>query len=95
MAWQQSVGVANPFPEAAVDQVALEDVIAEIEVTRKHWFDGRSLTLYDFAFRSTRMLPSREALALSRGHLFPGVLEGCLARLEREARSHWADARTQ
>lgn len=84
--WQAKVGVTNPFPEAAVNAVPIQNILAEIVVTRKHFFDNGDLTFYDFDFKSIKLLPSEDMQTLKFGDQFPMELKLKLGMLERTAR---------
>lgn len=91
--WQKKVGVTNPFPEAAVNALPVKNILAEIEVTRKHFFDNGDLTFYDFDFKSIKLLPSEEMQKLEFGEEFPTQLQLKLKMLEKTARNTWLAAR--
>jgi hypothetical protein len=93
-AWQKKVGVPNPFPEAAVNEVSADDILAEVEVTRRHYFDGRALTFYDFEISQTRIL-DREGLAARYGRHFPSALEQRIQSLKGAAKNTWSSAKAQ
>ncbi|TWS97321.1 hypothetical protein [Reyranella sp. CPCC 100927] len=99
-AWQKRLHVSNPFPEAAVAQIPIEDILAEIEVTRKYFFDADAsgagaVTLYDVDFKTTRVLPSRSAQTAIYGSHFPIQLEALMQGLQQSARQAFAGARTR
>jgi len=93
--WQKKVGVTNPFPEAAVNSIPVENILAEIEVTRKHFFDNGDLTFYDFEFKKITLRPSEEVQALQFGAQFPVQLKLKLNMLEKTARSTWLTAKSR
>jgi hypothetical protein len=95
--WQNDTGGANPFPEAAVKEINVNAILAEMKIKRKHFWDqppsgGGSLTFYDFDVISTRVLPSEEDQIAAYGPDFPDQLKAKLQSLEREAKNGWAQA---
>lgn len=94
-AWQGRKGVENPFPEAAVDHVPTESILAEVLLTRKHFFDSDGLSFFDFKVTSIRLLPSPEKLQARFDDAFPTLIEARVQQLERSARGTWAMARAR
>lgn len=73
--WQKTRGVANPFPEAAVDDIQLKHIVAELVVVRKHYFGSNDLCLYDFDLKEVNCLPDADTLKTRFGDPFPAALE--------------------
>ncbi|HEX2886312.1 hypothetical protein [Vineibacter terrae] len=94
-AWQKRLGGANPFPEAAVTHIPIEDILAEIVIVRKYFFDNGVVSLYDIEFTGCRLLPSRAYLAQVHGLGFPEKLQAMIQGLEVAARSAFSDARAR
>ncbi len=98
--WQRDTGGKNPFPEAAVDKININAVLAELKLRRKHFWDetpdGKgSLAFYDFDVIAARLLPSKDDQQATYGPNFPGQLEARLKGLCAEARHNWAAARSR
>jgi hypothetical protein len=94
--WQKKMGGDNPFPEIAVDQVSISNILAEIVLTRRYFHNnqpGYEFELYDVEFKSTRLLPSEQILKLRFGDQFPLLLAERLRGLERSAKAYRAAAK--
>lgn len=95
-AWQQKLGGDNPFPEIAVDQVRVPDILAEIVLTRRYFHSGQKgddFELYDLEFKSMRLLPNEMVLKIRFGDQFPTILAERLRGLERSAKNYRSDSR--
>ncbi len=64
----------------------LDNILAEMAVTRKYFWQGSALTFYDFELTGIRMLPSPEVLATRTDPAFPALLEAELRSLLAYAR---------
>jgi hypothetical protein len=95
-AWQKKMGEGNPFPEVAVDQVTISNILAEIVLTRRYYHPGKvgyDFEMYDLEFKSVRLLPSETILKIRFGDPFPAMLMQRINALEREAKAYRSDAK--
>lgn len=92
-AWQGTRGVANPFPEAAVNDITLKHIIAEIVVVRRHFFGSNDLSLFDFDLKEINFLPDEGNLKTRFGDPFPVALKAKLESLIRAGKSELAGAK--
>lgn len=91
-AWQGKMGVANPFPEAAVSEVKAKHIIAQLLIRRKHYFDADALYLYDFDLKGVTFLPDEQNLKVRFGDAFPAALRGQLLNMVRGGKAELAGA---
>jgi hypothetical protein len=87
--WQRKLNGDNPFPEIAVNQVRLNDILAEIVLTRRYFHPGDAgspFELYDLKFQTIRLLPSDLVLSMRFGDQFPAILRAKLSGLEQAAK---------
>src|SRR5262249_21186421 len=92
--WQKKKGEQNPFPEAAVNEIAVSDILAVVKINRKHFWSGM-LEFYDFKVEEITLLPSEEILKKTYGENFPEELKKKLDSLEGEAKPKWGKALSQ
>jgi len=98
--WQRETGGKNPFPEAAVDKINVNAILAEMKIRRNHFWDqpptgGGSLAFYGFDVISTRILPSEDDQKATYGPTFPDQLRLRLTGLFSEAKHNWRSALTR
>ena len=93
---KQSLNVpAQSTLSVFVDQIPADNILAEVEITRKHYFDNGDLAFYDFDLKAIRLLPSEDVQKVRFGDVFPGVLRQKIDQLARSARATWGDARSR
>jgi hypothetical protein len=93
--YQRDVHEANPFPEAAVDAIPLNDILADLEIKRKYFWDEGTISFYDFDMLSTKFLPSEESLRNRFGNGFPAQLRTKLQGLEQMAKHMYLAAKAR